>query len=144
MVAREAGIQKRFGVLERHLDERLRRLVAAAEVEALGPRGMSLVSRSTGVSRQAIRRGMGELHEAATTTGSDRRIRKPGGGRKRATEKDSSLVADLERLVEPTTRGDPESPLRWTCRSVRQLAEELRRQRHHASHQLVSELLREL
>jgi transposase len=144
MVVRETGIQRRFQVLERHLDERLRRLVAAAEVEALGPRGISLVSRSTGVSRQAIRRGMQELREAAKASSSGQRIRKPGGGRKKTSEKDLSLIADLERLVEPTTRGDPESPLRWTCKSVRQLARELQRQRHHVSHQLVSELLHEL
>jgi len=144
MVVREAGIQRRFEVLERHLDERLRRLVAAAEVEALGPRGISLVSRSTGVSRQAIRRGMQELREAAKSGSSGQRIRKPGGGRKKATEKDRSLIADLERLVEPTTRGDPESPLRWTCKSVRQLARELQSRRHQVSHQLVSELLHDL
>ena len=67
-----------------------------------------------------------------------------GGGRKKTTEKDRSLVADLERLVEPTTRGDPESPLRWTCKSVRQLADELQGQGHQASHMLVGELLHEL
>jgi hypothetical protein len=144
MVVREAGIQKRFQVLEWHLDERLRRLVAAAEVEALGPRGISLVSRSTGVSRQAIRRGMQELREAAKPSSSGQRIRQPGGGRKKTLEKDRSLIVDLERLVEPTTRGDPESPLRWTCKSVRQLARELQRQRHQVSHQLVSELLHDL
>lgn len=144
MVVREAGIQRRFQVLERHLDERLRRLVAAAEVEALGPRGISLVSRSTGVSRQAIRRGMQELREAAKPSSSGQRIRKPGGGRKKTIEKDPSLIADLERLVEPTTRGDPESPLRWTCKSVRHLTRELQRHRHQVSHQLVSELLHDL
>ena len=144
MVADETGIRHRFGVLEKHLDERMRRLVAAAEAEALGVRGISLVSRSTGVSRQAIRRGMQELGEAAVEERGSHRIRKPGGGRKRTTEKDRSLLADLERLVEPTTRGDPESPLRWTCRSVRQLAQQLERREHHVSHQLVSELLHDL
>jgi transposase len=144
MVGGEPGIQRRFELLERHLDERQRRLVAAAEVEALGARGISVVSRSTGVSRQAIRRGMQELREAVEPRTGEQRIRKPGGGRKRATEKDQSLVTDLERLVEPTTRGDPESPLRWTCKSVRQLADELQRKGHRASHQLVSELLHEM
>src|SRR5207245_9850355 len=71
-------------------------------------------------------------------------MRKPGGGRKKGIEQDLSLLAELERLIEPTTRGDPESPLRWTCKSVRQLAQELRRVRHQVSHQLVSELLHEL
>jgi transposase len=144
MVVGEAGIQRRFRLVERHLDQRQRRLVAAAEAEALGARGISLVSRSTGVSRQAIRRGMRELREPAQRRSNGQRIRKPGGGRKRATEKEPSLVADLERLVEPTTRGDPESPLRWTCKGVRQLAGELQRQGYQVSHQLVSELLHEL
>ena len=144
MVVGEPGIQRRFDLLEKHLDERLRRLVAAAEAEALGARGISVVSRSTGVSRQAIRRGMQELREPAQAKRSDHRIRRPGGGRKQAIEKDPSLVADLERLVEPTTRRDPESPLRWTCKSVRQLAQELGRESHQVSHQLVSELLHEL
>jgi len=144
MVVGEAGIQRRFELLERHLDERQRRLVAAAEVEALGSRAISIVSRSTGVSRQAIRRGIQELQEPVQRRTSEQRVRKPGAGRKRTTEKDPSLVADLEQLVEPTTRGDPETPLRWTCKSVRQLADELQRQGHQASHQLVSELLSEL
>jgi transposase len=144
MVVSEAGIRRRFEVLESHLDERLRRMVAAAEARALGPRGISVVSRSTGVSRQAIRRGLQELREAAPPRSGDHRIRKPGGGRKKAVAKDPSLLADLERLVEPSTRGDPESPLRWTCKSVRQLAQGLRRHGHRVSHQLVSELLHEL
>jgi len=144
MVVGEAGIQRRFELLERHLDERQRRLAAAAEVEALGARAISVVSRSTGVSRQAIRRGMQELQEPAQRRTGEQRIRRPGGGRKKALEKDRSLVTDLEQLVEPTTRGDPETPLRWTCKSVRQLADELQHQGHRASHQLVSELLSEL
>ncbi len=87
---------------------------------------------------------MEELRQATRLTSSHHRIRRPGGGRKKAIEKDSSLLADLERLIEPTTRGDPESPLRWTCKSVRQLAQELRREHHQVSHQLVSDLLHEL
>jgi transposase len=144
MVGGEPGIRRRFGVLEKHLDERLRRMVAAAEAEALGARGISIVSRSTGVSRRGIRRGMQELREATQLTSGQHRIRKSGGGRKKAIEKDVSLLADLERLIEPTTRGDPESPLRWTCKSVRQLAQELRREHHQVSHQLVSDMLHEL
>jgi transposase len=139
----DAGPGRRFKLLERHLDERLRRCVAAAEAEALGPRGISIVSRATGVSRRAIRRGLTELREAAGPS-SRGRIRRPGGGRKRARVTDPTLGRDLEQLVEPTTRGDPESPLRWTCKSVRQLAAELQQQGHQASHQLVSELLHEL
>jgi transposase len=140
MVAAESAITRRFKLIEKHLDERLRRCVAAAEAAAVGTRGISAVSRATGVSRRAIRRGAEELHEAAPV-GSDRRVRRPGGGRKKLVDKDPALLADLERLVEPTTRGDPETPLRWTCRSVRQLAQELQRQGHGISHQAVSELL---
>jgi len=140
----EAAIRMRFELLERHVDERQRRLVAAAEVQALGARGISMVSRATGVSRQAIRRGIRELAEPVQRGTLAQRIRQPGGGRKKATEKDPLLLAELERLIEPTTRGDPESPLRWTCKSVRQLADELHRSRHEVSYQLVSELLHEL
>src|SRR5437867_3475852 len=143
MVVIDSGTVRRFKLLEKHLDERLRRCVAAAEAAALGPRGISIVSRATGVSRRAIRRGLTELREAAGPSPRGR-IRRPGGGRKRARAKDPTLGRDLEQLVEPTTRGDPESPLRWTCKSVRQLAAELQRQGHQASHQLVSELLHEL
>src|SRR5712691_8817280 len=143
MVASEPTIKRRFTLLEKHLDERLRRCVAAAEADALGVGGISIVSRATGVSRRAIRRGVEELREPAHAKSGDR-VRKPGGGRKKSADKDPSLLADLERLIEPTTRGDPETPLRWTCRSVRQLAEELQRQGHSVSYWLVGELLREL
>ena len=143
MVVTDSGAARRFKLLEKQLDERMRRCVAAAEAEVLGPRGISVVSRATGVSRQAIRRGVTELRETARA-GVATRIRQPGGGRKRTREKDPTLLRDLEHLVEPTTRGDPESPLRWTCKSVRQLATELQRQGHRVSHQLVSELLQEL
>src|SRR6202158_6205851 len=145
MVGGEPGILHRFKLLESHLDERLRRLVAAAEAEALGARGISLVSRSTGVSRRAIRQGLQELREAEPPKPSGpHRIRRAGGGRKKTIEKDPSLRADLEQLVEPTERGDPASPLRWTCRSVRQLGQELGSQGHEVSPQLVSEILHEL
>jgi transposase len=144
MVDGEPGILRRFKLLESQLDERQRRLLAAAEAEVLGRRSISLVSRATGVSRRAIRQGLEELGQAAAPTAGRHRIRREGGGRKKAIEKDPSLRADLERLVEPTTRGDPESPLRWTCKSVRQLAKELQQEGHQVSHQLVSELLHDL
>jgi transposase len=144
MVGGDSGIERRFKRIEKHLDERQRRLVAAAEAEVLGPRGISLVSRSTGVSRRAIRQGLEELEEAVPADRRERRIRRPGGGRKKTIEKDPSLREDLKRLVEPTTRGDPESPLLWTCKSLRQLAKELQQTGHQVSHQLVSELLHEL
>lgn len=147
----DATIRKRFQSLEPVLNERMRRLMAAAEATAAGYGGISVVARSTGVSPRAIRLGQVELDELSRKqlSGEERgviaqRIRKPGGGRKKTVSKDPSLLIDLEKLIEPGTRGDPESPLRWTCKSVRTLAEELKRIGHAISHQLVSELLLEL
>ena len=132
----------RFEKLAPFLDERMRRLVAASESLAIGFGGTSQVSRQTGVSRRAIIRGIKELDEAPSVQGG--RVRRPGGGRKRTVDKDASLKTDLERLVDPVTRGDPESPLRWTCKGVRKLAEELNRLGHQTSHRMVAELLHEL
>jgi len=136
-----SGIKKRFSILRGLLDERSRRLVAAAESLALGRGGISAVARATRMSRPVIRLGVGELEDPQTVVKG--RVRRPGGGRKRIVESDSGLVGDLEGLVEPATRGDPESPLRWTCKSVRRLAEELQRQGHVISYPVVAELLRE-
>ena len=135
-------IKQRFASLEPFLDERLRRLYAAAEAKALGHGGVSTVARATGVSRRAIGNGLKELAEPAVSSG--QRIRQPGGGRKRTVTKDATLIHDLEQLVEPVSRGDPESPLRWTCKSLRKLADELNQQGHQVSHRLVAELLQEL
>jgi len=135
-------IKQRFASLEPFLDERLRRLYAAAEAKAFGYGGVSSVARATGVSRRAISIGLQELGAPAAST--IKHIRKPGGGRKQTVDKDATLVHDLEQLVEPDSRGDPESPLRWTCKSVRQLAEQLNRQGHQVSHRLVAELLQDL
>jgi transposase len=136
------GIEERFKRLRGVLDERSRRLLVAAESEAMGPRGISTVARATGVSRQVIRQGIAELKQAAVLP--ERRIRRSGGGRKSAVKLDPSLKADLEELLESTTRGDPESPLRWTCRSVRNLEAELKSRGHAVSHQVVADLLHEL
>jgi transposase len=138
----EAAIKRRFELVRGELNERSRRLVAASEAVALGWGGISAVSRATGLSRKAISHGIQELQERGEL--GEGRVRRKGGGRKTTVSKDKSLREDLERLVEPVTRGDPESPLRWTCKSVRKLAEELTRQGHQVSHQLVSELLHEL
>ncbi len=141
------SIRLRFRSLSSFLDERLRRLVAAAESASIGYGGVSLVARATGVSRRAITEGMKELSQQQVSGEpvlSQSRIRRKGAGRKRAVDKDPGLRADLDRLVNPATRGDPESPLRWTCKSVRVLAEELRREGHAVSHQTVAELLREM
>jgi transposase len=135
----EAGIKQRFELVAGELNERSRRLVAASEAVAIGWGGISAASRATGLSRKAISQGIKELQEKGGTSGG--RVRRVGGGRKTTVSKDPRLRADLERLVEPMTRGDPESPLRWTCKSLRKLAEELRKLGHQVSHQLVSELL---
>src|SRR3972149_705010 len=111
-----------FKLIEGHLDERLRRLVAAAEAKAVGVGGVSMVARATGGSRRAIRAGVKELKARPVLAGSRPRIRRPGGGRKRTVHTDPTLLKDLERLIEPGTRGDPESPLRWTCKRGGRLA----------------------
>jgi transposase len=141
-----SDIQRRFRSLVPFLDERMRRLVAASESKAIGYGGVSLVARVTGVSRRAITEGMKELKEpkARKVRLDEARIRRRGAGRKRTVDKDSSLLEDLDRLVDPVTRGDPESPLRWTCKSVRKLAEELQHEGHAVSYQTVAELLHAL
>jgi hypothetical protein len=96
------------------LDERTRRLLAASEALALGYGGVSLVHRACGLSRHAIVRGMEEIEAGDRVE--EGRTRRPGAGRKRLTESDPRLLATLERLIEDQPRGDPESPLRWTCR----------------------------
>src|SRR6266436_1527086 len=115
---------------------------AANEAMAIGWGGISLVSRATGLARQVISAGIKELQEGQRA--GEGRIRRIGGGRKSTVSKDPRMREDLERLVEPVTRGDPESPLRWTSKSVRKLAKELQHLGHQVSHELVSELLHEL
>ena len=138
----DAGIKARYGALRPRLDERARRLLAAAESLAIGPGGLSAVSRATGVSRRVIRQGRAELKEPTALVPG--RIRRAGGGRKKAVDLDPSFKTDLEQLLESTTRGDPEAPLRWTCKSVRKLTAELKRLGHRVSHQVVADLLHEL
>ena len=129
----EGAIQARYQAVAPFVDERVRRLVVAAEALAAGRGGQAAVARATGASRGTIRRGIQELGQPAAGAAKGP-IRHPGGGRKRTVERDPSLREDLDRLVEPTGRWDPESPLRWTCKSVRQLAAELKRQGHQVSH----------
>jgi hypothetical protein len=121
------------------LTERARRIWAATEARAAGRGGITGVARATGIAYSTIVRGLTEL---ATGSGAAAgRIRRPGGGRKRTWEKDPTLLADLEGLVEPTAAGDPMAPLRWTTKSVRQLATALQAMGHVVSRQLVAELL---
>ncbi len=128
------------------LDERSRRLVAAAESLSIGRGGIAAVTQATGMAGQVIRRGIAELEQAAQQPlpRPASRIRRPGGGRKRTVDVDKTLLRDLELLVDPLTRGDPESPLRWTCKSVRKLATALKRKGHQTSHRMVAELLQKL
>jgi hypothetical protein len=143
-VASEGEIKQRFSQLEAWLDERARRLWAAAESAAHGRGGISLVARASGISRRAIAVGLAELQKKPDRAQRTRLpIRQKGGGRKKAALKDPDLLLDLEKLLEPVTRGDPLSPLRWTCKSVRNLADELRAQGHEVSHMLVADLLHE-
>ena len=143
-MASESEIKQRFTQLKGWLDERSRRLWAAAEATAHGRGGISLVARASGISRRAIAVGVAELKKKPDRSRGERPpIRQKGGGRKKASLKDPELLRDLEKLVEPVTRGDPQSPLRWTCKSVRNLADELRTQGHAVSHMLVAELLHE-
>jgi hypothetical protein len=142
------AIRNRFELLRPAMDERMCRLWAASEALALGRGGVTGVAQATGVSRKRIGAGMRELRALAATPAppppQEQPIRRPGGGRKRATERDPTLLADLEALVEPLTRGDPQSPLRWTCKSTSKLATELRQQGHAVSHETVRQLLLQL
>jgi transposase len=142
VVADISAIAARYEALTPVLDERTRRLLAAAESQAIGKGGISAVSQATGISRPVIRQGIAELKNPASLVSG--RIRRKGGGRKKAIDKDASLKSDLQDLLESTTRGDPEAPLRWTCKSVRQLTAELTRMKHQISHQVVADLLHAL
>jgi transposase len=142
LVADVAGITARFQALQPVLDERSRRLVAAAESQAIGKGGISSVAKATGISRPVIRQGIAELKDPASLPPG--RVRRHGGGRKKAADKDASLKSDLQGLLESTTRGDPEAALQWTCKSVRQLTGELKRMKHQVSHQVVADLLHTL
>jgi transposase len=138
------GIQSRYVALASLMDERMRRQWAAAEARSYGWGGVCAVSCATGMSRNTIARGLAELEsrEADPKAPIKSRVRKPGAGRKRSTEADPELAAALEQLVDPATRGDPMSPLRWTCKSTTQLASELTRQGHPVSPRTVGRLLR--
>jgi transposase len=145
MDADQAKIAEKYQFLRGVMDERVRRLWAATEARALGYGGVSTVARAIGLTRPTIHAGIRELGGASGAsragTGVARQQRRAGAGRPRVADLNPALVPKLEALIEPTTRGDPMSPLRWTCKSVRVLAAELTRQGHVVSHQTVSELL---
>jgi hypothetical protein len=135
----EDKIRQRFAAMSPHLDERGRRQFAAVEARLAGYGGIAAVVRATGIAPSTIWRGLAELDDPAPLSAD--RVRRPGGGRRRLVEKDPTLLADLEGLVAPGARGDPMSPLRWTNRSLRRLARELREMGHAISHTVVGERL---
>ncbi len=130
----------KYSALLPHLDERQRRLYLGSEARALGHGGITAVATAVGLSRQTVAAGVDELEAGREPLG---RARRRGGGRKRLTETDSGLKPALLKLVEPESRGDPESPLRWTTKSTRNLADELTRQGHRVSADTVAQLLKE-
>ena len=138
----EAAIRLRYEALEPVLNEQGRRRFAAAEAQAAGRGGVSVVARITGIARSTIGRGRDELRSAVAPPPD--RVRRPGGGRKPLAVKDPTLVEDLRQLVEPATRGDPQAPLKWTAKSLRKLADGLRALGHGVSHNTVGTLLRAL
>jgi hypothetical protein len=135
----DAQLVRYFAGMWPHLDEHARRLVAASKAVELGYGGISRVSRACGLSRVTLTKGVDELEAAPLAPG---RIRRQGGGRHSLTSNDPGLVPALDGLVEPTARGDPQSPLRWTCKSARTLAAELAARRHPVSHTKITQLLR--
>jgi hypothetical protein len=141
-MADEKNIREKYMRLLPVLTERSKRLWAATEAQALGRGGISAVSRATGINRNTIAQGLTEL-ESPEKLAPDR-VRRPGGGRKSASVLDPTLGRDLERLIDPLTRGDPESPLRWTCKGLRKLASELKSKGHDVSYVVVGALLHEM
>src|ERR671923_2740180 len=139
LVVTQEMLAAKFGSVFPHLDERQRRLVMGAEARVLGHGGIRLVARAAGVREGTVSLGVAELESGAEPLG---RARREGGGRKRAAEADPGLVPALLALVEPDQRGDPESPLRWTVKSTRNLAAELTRQGHRVGADTVAALLK--
>ncbi|HEX7260595.1 MAG TPA: ISAzo13 family transposase, partial [Luteolibacter sp.] len=144
----EGSVREKFEDLAPVMDERMTRLWVAAEARVLGRGGAALVERATGIRGKRIYAGMRDLEELSANPPavppSQQHLRRAGGGRKRLTEKDPTLLCDLESLVEPLTRGDPESPLRWTCKSTRRLAAELNRMGHEIGASKVGYLMWDL
>lgn len=143
---KEAGIKQRFNSIRGTLNERARRLFAASEARAYGYGGIIATARATGVAPRTVGVGLGELRAIEARGGPLEvvRVRRPGAGRKKTTEKDPTLLSDLRALAESTTRGDPESPLLWTAKSLRNLVAALKKQKHKAGRGLVSRLLKDL
>ncbi len=135
-------LKQKFRSVWPHLDERTRRLMAANEAVSLGYGGVSLVRRACGLSRKAIAKGIREIQAGSRPLVG--RVRRPGAGRKSITQSDPRLVRTLEALIDAQTRGDPESALRWICKSTRAIARELGKQKHPVSHMKVAQILHDL
>jgi transposase len=135
------ALEQKYALLFPHLTERQQHLMAAADAEQLGRGGVALVARLSGFSRPTIYKARGDLRREPLPV---ERVRRPGAGRKKRVEQDRKLVHALEALIDPDTRGDPMSPLRWTCKSTRQLAQALSAKGHAVSHELVAQLLQQL
>lgn len=140
------AIRIKYYTLKNELDERGRRMWAAAEAQSLGYGGIVAVSKATGIAESTIRIGKKEMKKTSTVKKKDsiRRVRKKGGGRKSLISKNENIMILLDSLVEPTSRGDPMSPLRWTCKSTRKLAQELADKGYPISHSKVGQLLLQL
>ena len=135
-------LKRKFRSAWPHLDERTRRIMAGNEAVSLGYGGVSLVRRACGLSRKAIAKGIREIQRGSRPLVG--RIRRPGAGRKSITQSDPGLVQTLEALIDDQTRGDPESALRWICKSTRAIARELGKQKHPVSHMKVAQILHDL
>lgn len=138
----DEGVKQRYELMKLHLNERARRLFLASEAIALGYGGIMKVHKATGVARSTITDGCKDIKSKDSMD--PERIRRSGAGRKKTTDKDPTVISDLENLIEPTTRGDPKSPLRWTCKSTPKLSEELKKRDHNVSHTWVGRQLHKL
>lgn len=144
-----AVIRNKYQALRLVMDEKVRRRWAACEARAIGWGGLTAVAAATGLSRPTIRAGLAEVQGGASHSKEDQqpelhKVRRGGGGRRRLTAGDRTLLKDLQALLESSTRGDPQSPLLWTSKSTRHLADALGQQGHHVSHHTVARLLEEL
>ena len=139
---KEEEISKKFERLSEYLNEKTRRIWSANEAISIGWGGIEIVSKSTGLSRQTISKGIKELKSELSTN--QVKVRRNGGGRKKLKDKDINFEKDLKELVESSTRGDPESSLKWVSKSTRNLADELNKNGHRVSHVVVAQTLREI
>src|SRR5436190_16033541 len=138
MNERVQGLRLKLAGILPFMNEKQRRIIAAAEAKSYGRGGIQTLARITGISRQTIYRGLEDLETAEPTP----RVRKPGGGRKKLSQHNPQIIQALEALIEPSTRGDPESLLRWTCKSVRNLEADLKEAGYAVSHATAATSLR--